>query len=308
MSSISEQLWRTDSVLSICKFRNSDLVPERQLDDAKWFDYRFMTPWKATELFQQSYQKIYHQKFQRGVKTDVVENAATVKPLREIARADLTSFWKARQFADRLGVPYDIFLIAAFNALLSDSRPRKPRINQFLAAQSRSKITDYVKKYWDECRQAQLRFSRLPAYREESFRKQPAQIAHREWVLGEVRAKLSAKILGECFVNRILPEDTATLEFGEKEVEAARAEAALGTRMPVEPAAELEMLRSCYALQGAYDGFSRQCQRCALLSLCGPNVVVIQQFLKKQFGTDSPVDQRRLVSQRKRTRKSRAVH
>ena len=160
MGSTAQQFdnWYKDCFISVFYFRNSDREFERQLDDTKWFDYRFMTPWKATELFQQSYQKIYQEKFQRGVKTAAVENAVTVKPLLKIARADLTSFWKVRQFADRLGVPYDIFLIAAFNALLSDTRPRKPRINQFLAAQSRSKITDYVKKYWDECRQAQLRF------------------------------------------------------------------------------------------------------------------------------------------------------
>ena len=116
------------------------------------------------------------------------------------------------------------------------------------------------------------------------------------------------KYFGECFVNRILPEDTATLNFGEKEVEAARVESTLRTRVPKEFATELEMLRSCYALQGAYDGLSYECQSCAMLKFCGPAVVYIQKGLKKKFGTDSPADRRRLVSQRKRTRKSRAAH
>jgi len=220
MESTAQQLnkWYKDCFISVFFFRDSDRVLERQLDHTKWFDYRFITPWKATQLFRHSYQYDYHRQFQRGVKMVAVESAASAIPLPRIPVRELTSFWKVRQFADQLGVPYDIFLTAAFSALLSDSRPRKPRVNQFLAVESRSKIADCVKKYWDECRQAQLRFSRLPAYREESFRKRPAQISHREWVLGEVRAKLNAKILGDsCFVNRILPEDTATLAFGKKE-------------------------------------------------------------------------------------------
>src|SRR5215510_10391072 len=84
MSSISEplKLWRWDCVLSVCKFRTSDRALERQLDHTKWFDYRFMTPWKATELFQQSYQKIYQQKFQRGA------SDRGIQALLSLSRAD----------------------------------------------------------------------------------------------------------------------------------------------------------------------------------------------------------------------------
>src|SRR4051812_30836313 len=87
-----------------------DAARERDLMEFKWFDYRFMTPFQATEAFATAYLAAYRRKWSTYLST---EEAANKKAFRagdwRSDRSERTSCWKARQAADLLGMPYDFF-------------------------------------------------------------------------------------------------------------------------------------------------------------------------------------------------------
>jgi hypothetical protein len=93
-----------------------DLRIERDLNRQKWFDYRFMSPIEATLQFRKLFQEVYRRKYSINIDSEEAERKTGVA--KKLSRADLTSFWRARQFADGLGVTYEVFLEAAFQALI----------------------------------------------------------------------------------------------------------------------------------------------------------------------------------------------
>ena len=235
-----------DSRLASQRVEKSDLVPERELHHLKWFDYRFMTPLQATEQFRLEFQKVYRLKFRKNVNSSKADKVTGVSAAYR--KTEWTAFWRARQFADELGVPYKIFLWPAFEMLLESGWQRIPYINQLYGPKNRDRIVAAVAKHWAEYRTTQLCHSALPQYREESFLNLPAQIAHREWVLGEVRQVYGGHpwpIGSACFAQRTVPEEQVIAEFGKERVDRGREYAVDEEPVPHEPVDPSDLLRSC---------------------------------------------------------------
>ena len=161
-----------------------DLALEQKLYSTKWFDYRFISPLKATEQFYDQFRNRFRQQYKKNI--DIFEGemktGVSAKGLLNRGR-EFTTVWKARQFADELGVPYNIFLGAAFELFERAGWSRLPHCNQLYGEKNRERIRCAVEKRWRETLDDRFTVSMEPQYRDESFQNFSGQLAHREWAL-----------------------------------------------------------------------------------------------------------------------------
>ena len=289
-------------------FAKKDLIDERQLHGMKWFDYRFMTPMEATMKFRDVFQQYYRHKYSRNIDTPSAETKFGVRNGEATSHpAEFTSFWRVRQQADELGVPYNVFLDAGFEVLLRNRFKRIPYINQFLGIH-RLQIGSAVWQHWLEYQQAWPRFSRLPQYRNESFSGLRAQTAHRAWVLDEIdrRGAKAWAIGAACFVDRVITEELAEARFGKEKVDFARDEVKADAPVSHDPIDATGRLPSCAGLPGAYDVSSDECRGCQYATVCSKLVGRVIEDVVTRTGSDEPVAARKRLNQAARTRKCRA--
>ena len=295
-----------DSCVTTAQFRRADLTSERDLHTRKWFDYRFMSPSEATAIFRAEYEKVYRSSHAHNIDTAEAERKyGTRRGVPEDYRAEFTSFWRARQFADLLGVPYDIFLQAAYQTLLRGSFQRIPYINQ-LFGKHRERVAVAAIQYWEEYCGSRFVFSALPHYRQESLQGLAAQVAHQDWVLEQLKTRNDHAIGRACFTLRILPEERAKAAFGEERLENARACAAEEVPEVHESWGPRRLLPSCAMLAGALDTSSPECLTCKVASFCTRAEASVLGSVTSVTGVADPEDERRRKLGRVRTQRCRA--
>src|SRR5690554_2626742 len=95
-----------------CQHIRPDLLQlEAGLYQTKWWDYRIMHPMEATYHFAQAYVQAVKAAVRKRIDLYVSINC---KPLKDqdflkCSRHVITGLWKARQEADRHGIPYDFW-------------------------------------------------------------------------------------------------------------------------------------------------------------------------------------------------------
>lgn len=87
------------------------LQEEAELAGTKFWDYRFMHPTQATQVYAHAYSAALKRAVSR--RTDIWKGL-NMKGLKsevifELAPGAITGFWKGRQMADRIGCPYDFY-------------------------------------------------------------------------------------------------------------------------------------------------------------------------------------------------------
>jgi hypothetical protein len=289
-------------------FAKKDLIDERQLHGMKWFDYRFMTPMEATMKFREVFQEFYQNKYSRNIDSPSAETKFGVRNGEATSHpAEFTSFWRVRQQADELGVPYNVFLDAALEVLLRNGFERVPYINQ-LSKKHRLLVGTAVWQHWVEYKDSWFRFSGLPQYRNESFSGLRAQTDHRAWVLDEIdRRGAKARAIGAaCFVDRVITEELAEARFGREKVDLARDEVKADNAVALDPVDAAGKLPSCAGLPGAYEVSSDECRGCQYATLCSDLVGRVIEDVVGRTGSDEPVAARKRLNQATRTRKCRA--
>jgi hypothetical protein len=295
-----------ENFVTTSRFSQLDREKERSLYGRKWFDYRFLSPIAATTRFYDLYQDVYRWKYATTIDTLEAEKKTGVS--RKPTRGELTSFWRARQFADELGVTYEIFLEAAFQVFILNGWSRLPHVNQLYGDKNREVITSAVKSLWAEHINSRFTISLLPQYREESYRRLEAQIDHRNWVMDQIKARHGSphSIGRACYIHRVLPEDDARLEYGQERLDQAKAEIAFDGLVPDEPSVAELALPSCYGLPGAPDAGGGRCDECPQFRWCLKVETIVRNAIAKKLGSDDPVVSRRKAQGRKRTAKFRA--
>ena len=124
---------------------------ERLLMETKWFDYRFMSPIDATELFVKCYVSAYRRKWATNFASgEESKKLATRHGNWRSNQTEFTCFWRARQFADELGVPYDLFCDHALEVLLRKGYARPARPNQLYSEKNIQIIAEHVREAWRE--------------------------------------------------------------------------------------------------------------------------------------------------------------
>jgi hypothetical protein len=253
------------------KFSKIDREKERNLYRQKWFDYRFISPTDATARFYILYQEVYRWKYRININAPDAEKKTGVS--KQHAWSAMTSFWRARQFADELGVTYDVFLDAAFQVCVRRGWSRLPHINQLYGNKNRDAIANAVRTLWAEEIDSRFTISVLPQYREDSFCGLSAQIDHRDWVMDQIKARNNSPLdIGRaCYVHKVVPEKMALLEYGPEKLVQARAEVASECLVSEARSVAGPPLPSCFGLPDAPDvnGEMSQLSCVAVVFGCG---------------------------------------
>lgn len=285
-------------------FSKLDREKERNLYGRKWFDYRFLSPIAATAHFYVLYQDVYRWKYAASIDTLEAEKKTGVSI--KATRGERTSFWRARQFADELGVTYEIFLEATFQLFIRNGWSRLPHVNQLYGDKNREVIASAVKSRWAEQISSRFTISILPQYHEESYRRLEAQIDHRKWVMDQIKARHGAPLsIGRaCYIHRVLPERDAFLEYGQERLDQAKAEITFSGLIPDESSLAITM-PSCFGLPGAHDAGGGKCDACQAFRPCLRIEAAARNQIIQKYGSDDPVLNRRKAQGRGRTARFR---
>ncbi len=129
------------------------LAKEAKLLTARWIGHRYMTPLHSTQAFTDAYIGAYraawarHRDASEAPKKQPCQSSFAMNDL-----ADMSSLWMARQKADELGIPYDLYCEIVIEQWLSGRKAKNPplpnqlRSNKLLKAWMRGHPT------WDEMR------------------------------------------------------------------------------------------------------------------------------------------------------------
>ena len=264
-----------------------------------------MSPREATAIFRAEYEKVYRSSHAHNIDTAGAERKfGTRRGVPEDHKAEFTAFWRARQSADLLGIPYGIFLEAAYQILLRGGFQRVPYINQ-IYGKHQVRIAVAAEELWKEHCAARFMFSSLPHYRAESFRGLAAQIAHQKWVLEQLETRSNHAIGRACFTLRILSEERAKTAFGEERLERAREQTADEIPEAHDTYGPPQMLPSCAMLPGALDASSPECSECRVASFCTQAEASVLRSVATITGVADPEEERRRKLGRDRTRRFR---
>jgi hypothetical protein len=223
---------------------------------------------------------------------------------------ELTSFWRARQFADEIGVPYDQFVDGVFYTCGRRGWGRLPRPNQIYGAKFGLAVKSRVIQQWQEwTEEAKLTFSKLPQYRNENFVGLPAQVAHRDRVVSQLKTWHGDhyKMAALCFVDEVLPIERAIAEFGEAQFERARLYATdHGLAAIPTTLSDAEMRPSCFGVLNAHEATATECGACPMQESCSDAAAFVKAWAIEKIGSDDPRAERRRQQVRDRVRRHRA--
>lgn len=281
------------------------LAEEREVSGVKWFDYRFISAVQATELFYETYIRLYREAYGRNFdgETAPLKRAVPARGLRGSSR-ECSATWRARQIADGFGMPYDFFIRECIEAAMRRGVTRVPRPNQLYNLLSIPHLEDR----WEEYRKALPVFSRLPQYRVEAFCGLPAQIQHQQWVIDGLKARHARPfaIAQACFVDRLFTLDRAKAEFDPYVVEQMLSEAA---GMKADPAPALRatnFLPSCFGLPHACSPSISPCIECHVREECRTAEAKVREKVAQRYGNEKPRDEEKLAQNRERVARCRA--
>lgn len=171
---------------------------EAMLFGTKWWDYRMMHPTSATYLFAHCYEIAIRDNY---AKTKDVNEAVTLdvwKGERDIFKRaiDTMSFWRARQFCDRIGVRYDFALRYAMNRSADRGWTMFPRPNQLY---EESLVLD-VRDAWQSHTKNVFETAKHPDYLFSNDRGLEHQRAYRTWLVERCKTRQRPQApLARCF-------------------------------------------------------------------------------------------------------------
>lgn len=295
------------------------LKAERHLAAVKWFEYRFMSPNEANRLFTKTYQKTYSRKF--GEQVDV-EQARQVSGVHVLTMKDdareRSQLVMARQRADRLGVPYPLYIDAAFDFAFrrGDKRRRFPRPNQLHGNRASEGLCEqFIIKRWNEYIANGLFRVEHPIYLIENYRGLPAQEDFRRFVLDHVReANLPLhraiqkftydrqQVPAECF--RTLVSEQVfnnAMEIVESDLQIFPV-----VTIPHVPLTSTQRWPTCFGMHYALDPSSPECALCPQIQGCKFLGDRVLKEAAKQAGVDDPAGDYKRKMDRERQRRCRA--
>jgi len=218
---------------------------EATLYRTKWFDYRFMHPAQATLVYARHYETIYRRTFKINIDRAtseyirIIRDGSLLNPprpahegasARVIAAASkaataklsfITGMWRGRQFADAMGMPYDIYIDGALHHRLRYWRqsylPRPTQLYHENKGEDDMKQAYFVtamEKWWNAKQQATLLYSRHDEYQVDQYVGTRDQNDHHEWLIGQIQLRQNpAPLLGRLMVEGFLPFEKIKTRF-----------------------------------------------------------------------------------------------
>jgi hypothetical protein len=154
---------------------------DKELFAIKWWDYRFMSPCAATfayiDIFGVEARKLYARDidYERAAHIRVVTAASVMDGLRrndEKAKRSFSGFWRGRQVADALSVPYDIYISEALSSRMRAwQRTHMPTALQVY----RDIDVERVANRWEELKASRVYYATHHAYLAQNYQGAPYQ-------------------------------------------------------------------------------------------------------------------------------------
>ncbi|TXN40548.1 hypothetical protein FV232_16270 [Methylobacterium sp. WL30] len=279
---------------------------ERILANFKWFDYRFLSPVQATNLFVEEYILVYRQKWGENFDTVAAsKKRATAAGGLFHSRKEFSEFWNARAHADLLGVTYRLYIWTAMETAL-----RRAKQQRLLRAgqMRRADCVVAIEKRSEEELTGACWFSEFPHYRMENDHALPDQTAHQEHIARAARMRTNGSIaIGMAIDNaRVLSVDKATAFYGAEFVATARERSAgLGAVAPIKALPVEQLIPSCFGLPAPLNSAAERCNRCPLVAQCQPVTDRLLEDVAARYGSTNPVLEHRRRSAKNRARRFR---
>lgn len=189
----------------------------------KWFDYRRMTPLEATIEYIRRYAEVYRVIYARNLDHVAAQHVKTISPvtlLLEVEKNDskaksrLSAFWRGRQVADAIGMPYATYIELAFTARLRAwKRPYLPQPQHLYAEMD----VERVQERWQEMQLAILNMPTDPAYLVQNYQNMPYQNDFHEWCFIQANTRRDpAYILAKVIREDHLPVDKVQARIGKE--------------------------------------------------------------------------------------------
>ncbi|MEQ8354636.1 MAG: hypothetical protein RH942_03790 [Kiloniellaceae bacterium] len=295
-----------DAVRTSLAIKSGYLRIEADLMDQKWFDYRFMTPAEATQVFIYAYERIRDEMNKRHIGAGSIK--LFPRYIWQMPDKLRSGFWSARQQADALGMKYDQFVRYTMgywfdSGQCGTKKLRMPLPNQlFRTAALRS-----AEERWDtHIREVRLEYSTLPQYRVEEYAGLPAQDAHKAWLITRLRMRSPSNrsygLAEFVFSERLLSEEDVVVVFGPVELENAR-KVAKSSGSPALSDEDFSLFPGCYGMPGVKSDI---CDSCIQQRYCGKDAKRVSEAVANLSAAFESADERKRRLARERKRKERA--
>ena len=195
---------------------------ERALTFSKWFDYRFLHPVLATFLFSQAYATGANEMYRRYVDSERAHRFQALKSedIFALAQVKLTGLWRARQHADALGMPYEIYVELAMERLMRYKRPYLPQPQQLYSDDA----VAAARKGWFDRQETRVLVAADERYRNQFYVGLPVQDAHRRWVIEQIKRRMQPQyaIANYVWKDPVITEEMVIAQWGADTLERAR--------------------------------------------------------------------------------------
>lgn len=161
------------------------LGKEAQLFRSKWYDYRRLHPMVATYYFVHCYGEAYRDAM---VKSFDCERGIYRKGVKGnfILKKERLSFWRLRQMADGMGIPYRPFLTAAISHYIDHTGWKNvPRPGHLAAGTAPSAAYEA----WESLCKHRLQLPVDPFFTAEGFVGHPYQVECELWLLEQAQRR-----------------------------------------------------------------------------------------------------------------------
>lgn len=170
--------------------KKRDYSAEKLLFGTKWFDYRFLSPIQATRAFVDEYAVAAHDVYAStfdAVRADHMTYPTSnwlfgkikLDPKPETKRL-LAGYWKARQVADALGMPYELFARLALQQRLRFwQRTYLPKVYHIYERE----FVEKVAERWQDIQREVTHVATHPAYHEDNYRGLKVQNQYHDFLM-----------------------------------------------------------------------------------------------------------------------------
>lgn len=226
-------------LIALDRVSGKNLLREPELAGSCWFDYRGMHPTKRTYLFAHYYDAAYRQMIRTHVDYKQVEGPSprsyfpkddplgkTKTQLAKEAKGGpitpfktMTMTWKARQKADELGIPYDVFCNAGVRGAIGSIWQRMPAPSQLYS----EKILDLIIERWASEASESVQAAKSEFYLLRNWIGHPSQEEHATWIVEQIkcRSNPAAALAQFGFVTPMIPPQVMKVSFTASDIQAA---------------------------------------------------------------------------------------
>lgn len=131
--------------LALFKINEKVLAGESELFQSKWFDYRHLHPTQATYLFAAHFTAEYRKMYQKIRDCERGKYITGSKGKDAMDKGTTLGFWKGRQAADKIGMPYGLYIGSAMRFLVGvNTWQRIPNPTQLYS----DKVKEFMTTEW----------------------------------------------------------------------------------------------------------------------------------------------------------------